>query len=432
MAASPRNLADNLGHTPLHIAAARGRTNEVKLLLDAGAKVNAVTKDGSTPLHTAADHGYENVARTLLRAGAKVNALTKDGSTPLHRAAGSGFTGVSKVLLDAGAKVNAVTKNGSTPLHHAADTEYTGPVNMLLRAGAKLNATDKHGHTALHVAAGSGYENVARTLLRAGAKVNALTKDGSTPLNHAAAAGGTNVVQVLMRSGAKFGQPKFGQPKFGQPKFGVTKGTARLVHTLPKCPELQIEMYHGTNVDTPEQSQRVHQAIQDLRQCRWSQNISRNYMNYNNNTNSNNNNSKHLKNPNSLAFLFAFDTITKKCVAGASCSMDYQRKSFHVKYLCSSQTCKGAGSFLMNSIENYVRTHNFEKEVNSVSLYSTRNAAGFYPRIGFIPAVKNPNGYNVDRERAFMESGHYMKRVRSSLNYQPVLPLQKQKRQLST
>jgi hypothetical protein len=48
------NLAfarDSEMYTPLHNAAFAGAVDGVKLLIDSGADVNAVTRDGSTPLH---------------------------------------------------------------------------------------------------------------------------------------------------------------------------------------------------------------------------------------------------------------------------------------------------------------------------------------------------------------------------------------------
>ena len=44
------NIAENLGETPLHIAAKYGACKTVRLLLANGAKVNAKDRDGKTPL----------------------------------------------------------------------------------------------------------------------------------------------------------------------------------------------------------------------------------------------------------------------------------------------------------------------------------------------------------------------------------------------
>lgn len=75
---------------PLHSAAA-GRDFEcVRVLVDAGADVNATQHGGFTPLHAAAQHGDADAVDLLLAAGADVSATTADGrdAAELARAAG--------------------------------------------------------------------------------------------------------------------------------------------------------------------------------------------------------------------------------------------------------------------------------------------------------------------------------------------------------
>ncbi len=56
--------------TPLHEAAANGKADEVKRLLAAGAKVEALSPGLHTPLHEAAEGGHLEVVELLLEAGA--------------------------------------------------------------------------------------------------------------------------------------------------------------------------------------------------------------------------------------------------------------------------------------------------------------------------------------------------------------------------
>jgi ankyrin repeat protein len=75
------NIVNNNGQTALAIASSRGDTAAVQALLAAGA---IVEHGKNTPLWTAIDKGYEDVVRLLVDAGANVNAFGPYGKTLLH------------------------------------------------------------------------------------------------------------------------------------------------------------------------------------------------------------------------------------------------------------------------------------------------------------------------------------------------------------
>lgn len=74
-------LAAEQATEPLHRAAASGDLAEVKKLIRAGWKVDALDSDGNTPLHAAVFGGNEDVVRFLLDEGADVNAEGHEGLT---------------------------------------------------------------------------------------------------------------------------------------------------------------------------------------------------------------------------------------------------------------------------------------------------------------------------------------------------------------
>lgn len=80
------------GDHALFVAATRGDTLSVRLLLDAGANINMKTKIAErTALHQAVLKSKVNVVKLLISSGADVNAENKFGRTPLYYAMNPSF-----------------------------------------------------------------------------------------------------------------------------------------------------------------------------------------------------------------------------------------------------------------------------------------------------------------------------------------------------
>lgn len=139
--------------TPLQVAAHCGQGEAARMLLDAGADVNARSDHGLTALHEAASNGHVETARMLLGAGAEVDAAEETQSTPLHLAAERGDEAMARLLLDAQADPNARNFSGGTPLHVAMFFGNVRVAEMLVDAGADPAARDDQGETPLDKAA---------------------------------------------------------------------------------------------------------------------------------------------------------------------------------------------------------------------------------------------------------------------------------------
>ncbi len=81
-----RDARNQLGATPLHLAATNSDIGPLKTLLAAGADVMARDKDDLTPLHMAAYADKFEHARLLLEAGADIDAKSAGGRTPMSLA----------------------------------------------------------------------------------------------------------------------------------------------------------------------------------------------------------------------------------------------------------------------------------------------------------------------------------------------------------
>jgi ankyrin repeat protein len=94
--------------------------------------------DEATPLHHAAWKGHAEVAAALLDAGAEVNAQSKNGhwgGTPLHAAAHGNQKAVAEILIARGADLHAVSENGRTLLQETEIHKATAVANLLKKHG---------------------------------------------------------------------------------------------------------------------------------------------------------------------------------------------------------------------------------------------------------------------------------------------------------
>lgn len=164
---------------PVADAAMRGDTSQVRALLKQGADVNAAQGDGMTALHWTATRGDADVARMLVFAGARLDATTRNGSyTPLHLASRAGKAAVVAVLLDAGADVDAATASGgATALHMAAGIGDTAVIRVLIAHKATVDARESaFGQTPLMWAAAANRVAAIRLLLSDGADLKLASK----------------------------------------------------------------------------------------------------------------------------------------------------------------------------------------------------------------------------------------------------------------
>jgi ankyrin repeat protein len=222
--------------TPLMWAAAEGHADAVKLLIEVGANVNAMTKTNQVP----APNGHYVANRPPIERTDKTRSVItilwpKDGDddmyrydggiTPLFLAIDGGHQDVVRQLLEAGVKVDGPNPDGLTPLQFAMVRRNEALALFLLDHGADPNNAGP-GFPPLHMAAYLNQPAVAKALMARGADINAriekpyrlievlevgtnrypgsglFTNIGSTPFMTAAKHGQTEIMRLLLKAGA--------------------------------------------------------------------------------------------------------------------------------------------------------------------------------------------------------------------------------------
>ncbi len=198
------NEKDDIGATPLWVAAGKGRPKIVELLLQHGAEVGRRSMGGSTALWVASQFGHLPDVKILLAHGADVNAKDDLGGTALQWAAAKGHLDVMLLLLDRHAEVDARRQSGTTALSMAAESGQVIAVRELLARGADPKISkDSHGWTPLMTVSRDGHVEIVKELLRHCEEVNDReVYFGWTALHFAARNGHVEIVKLLLLNGA--------------------------------------------------------------------------------------------------------------------------------------------------------------------------------------------------------------------------------------
>ncbi|KAM0499222.1 hypothetical protein ACHAQF_006373 [Verticillium nonalfalfae] len=195
---------DESPQTPLHTAVIAGRVDIVQMLLEKGADVTRPLAEGPLPLYSAASHGHLEVTRALLDAGADVSAAGGHpvaGWPALFIAVHSDHEAVTRLLLERGADGNFASQDGNSPLQLAVRKSHTSIVKLLLENGADASgANTANVLRPLCVATWNGQIDIMKLLLGHGADPMAPSMNGLRPLDHAAETNNLEAMETLVKS----------------------------------------------------------------------------------------------------------------------------------------------------------------------------------------------------------------------------------------
>ena len=138
-------------------AAESGNPEMVREILSYHPKLDQRDREGKTAVFAAGEYRYEveeskraECVRLLVEAGADVNARDNQGNTPLHK---TFLAEVEKELLKLGADVNARNNHGETPIFTTVDNK---AIPLFIEHGADLTIRNNKGETVMEAAKGRG------------------------------------------------------------------------------------------------------------------------------------------------------------------------------------------------------------------------------------------------------------------------------------
>jgi uncharacterized protein len=145
----------------------------VKLLVKAGADLNAPVAYGDVALIKAAEHGNDDILEYLIEQGADVNVPNAFGVTPFIGLCGEGRLKFVQLAAKHGGDVNSsfVSKtsdhtgmNNFSPLQAAAADGRLDVVELLLAHGANPQAKDYKGRSSIEIAESRGHADIVNLL----------------------------------------------------------------------------------------------------------------------------------------------------------------------------------------------------------------------------------------------------------------------------
>mmetsp|Transcript_89080 Transcript_89080/g.237722 ORF Transcript_89080/g.237722 Transcript_89080/m.237722 type:complete len:435 (+) Transcript_89080:129-1433(+) len=150
------------GRAAIHLAAERGNTEVISILVEAKANIHLQDRSLLSPIALAASSGQAEAIRALVAVQADVSCTARVMISVLFHA-----NTLSRAILFCSAfmhQLNNFSQFGRLPLHRAAERGQAGAARALVDSGADVDATDDFGHTAIFSAGEEGRADVIRTL----------------------------------------------------------------------------------------------------------------------------------------------------------------------------------------------------------------------------------------------------------------------------
>ncbi|KAF4435613.1 ankyrin 1 [Fusarium acutatum] len=194
--------------TPFYLAAYFNQTKVVELLLEHKPDLETrcpegdFTDAGYTPLLCAASCGYNELLRLLLEAGADIEAKTPKGGTPLILAVATNNEESVKILLEYNLNIDARDIWEGSALFCLPNPANLSVVRRLINRGASLTIRNNEKFTPLGRAVVYGDLPLVQMLSSQKIDLNAEAAEDGTALHIATEKCNVDIVKVLVEKGA--------------------------------------------------------------------------------------------------------------------------------------------------------------------------------------------------------------------------------------
>jgi ankyrin repeat protein len=202
------NAKDKTEQSAYLIATSEGYLDLLELTLDHGADVDSLDRFDGTGLIRAAERGHHDIVGRLLRTDIDVDHVNNLGWVALHEAIvlGNGsrkYVDTVRALVAGGADLTVAPKrDGISPRSHAERRGFDGIARTIDRALKAEQLSDAEADAALVRAARSGDADAAAVAVRQGADLETRDQRRRTPLLLAAAGDHATVARLLVDLGA--------------------------------------------------------------------------------------------------------------------------------------------------------------------------------------------------------------------------------------
>lgn len=234
------------GMAGLHAAVFYNMRAHVKMLIKAGADVNAQCSDNQTALHWAATLGRHQLVKDLVRRKADPNIPDASGNTPLHKCLSGSTSSNPKIiqtLVQGGAKLDIKNSKGLTPLSLVIRYGPTSLAELLITSQDDVNAEIiQEGWTSLRELFNHGHE-MADEFKKSPRSNGNSSKRGWSPLKRAIDSHVHILMQLLFDRGVDLNRPTSDNwlPLIHAVKHGKSKTLQRLMYRKPNPANINLE-----------------------------------------------------------------------------------------------------------------------------------------------------------------------------------------------